>query len=171
MVTCCAAALFGLIKLDAAAAGHAAEKARETLAKQAEAAESRTAVAPRDKPALLMEARDGEESIGERGPIPVPTGGAWGATFVRTPGAGGGLSRAVRPMPSTAPAEDPATGAAEGSDERSVLVAMLARRTPPLATPKAAEPAHANASLLALIAGCGIIMSLAGAALLFRTPR
>lgn len=166
MLAICALVLFGLVKLDAAAADSAARRARETLAEQAKASNSRP-----EKPAPIAHRASEDSSIGERGPIVLPVGSAWSggtasavahADYTRAPGASGALSRTVRPEPSSTPVL-PQAPQVLGGIIPSASAAAVAQRPGDEPGPPAA--------LLALFAGCGIMMSLAGAALLIRIPR
>jgi hypothetical protein len=166
VLAACALMLFGLVKLDAAAADRQTSRARETLAEQAKAARDRPAE-PKPEP----RAPGTETSIGERGPIVLPVGGAWsGGTasavahteYVRAPGPNGTLSRTVEPQTTV-----PATV----SKAPPLLVENFGGQQVLAATPRVVAENGPSPSLLALFAGCGIIMSLAGTALLLRIPR
>jgi hypothetical protein len=179
-------ALFALItKLDRAAADRAGERARK-----AQVAQAPDRAAARGHAVKVGPTQPRTESIGGRGPIAIPLGGAWSAGTttsvahdvptrvapVPTPG----LRRIVGPAAVTERAADPpaatagATPAATAARGTTPRAPAPARATPaPAPAPAAAVSADAGRSRSAsvaifVLAALGAVMAAAGAVLLGR---
>jgi hypothetical protein len=176
----CVALFFGIAKFDRAAADRAAERARKSQVAQA------TEVATAPKQAVTaVRTQPRTESIGGRGPIAIPLGGAWSAGTttsvahdvptrvapVPTPG----LRRIVGPAAVTERAADPpavkgkATPAATASRTAAGgrTSAPAAATSAPAATADTGRSRSATLAILAL-AAVGAVMATAGAVLLGR---
>jgi hypothetical protein len=157
----CAVLLAVLAKMDNSAAREYAARAQQALREQASHAPARV------KTPAPVPVEPRTESIGSRGPISIPVGAAWSpgtsATVAHTrvapqpsPVAMGALHRIVGPV--TAP---------DGVSER--VAPAPARAVPAAPAVPAAEPgdpSRRGSLLLAIMAGCGLLMCLSGALIL-----
>lgn len=137
----CAVVFFLLVRFDGAAARDEAKRARAALAERA-------AAARQPKPAEETR-RKGDESLGDAGPISVPVNGAWSA----------GTS--------------PSVGHAKTAVELRRVVGPISG-TPAIAQAAPVVPAADDGPptvVLALLAGIGAAMALAGSTLIMRTRR
>ena len=165
VLVACALILFGLVKLDPLRRTPPPTGRADTLAEQAKASKARpkklapVAHRPRRRPRSANAARSRSRSARPGAAAPPPRSPI---NYERAPGASGELLRTVRPEPSSTPAIP---------QSPPMLLANIDGMESVAAAPRQPTDPGPPASLLALFAGCGIIMSLAGTALLIRIPR